>query len=150
MKDIMDNRFFIDSQMSSDENNYYLLIKERYNDNVPHVKQLKKEVAELKRGIKILIGEPTHQSIAMQLVNDLLKKHLEYKQEAFLNEERLEYITNHEKILRIQGEAENDLSDVIEVEEIYNEEDNMATLKRLMPTFNIELEREHRSNLKKT
>lgn len=145
MNDIFENRFFLESERVDDVHKHYLLIKEHYKANISHVKQLKKEVADLKRGIKKLIGEPTHTSIAMQLVNDLLKKHLEYKHENLVAEERLEYITYIEKRIDFQA---NDEDDFIDVDEVYNEEVNMANLKRILPTFNIEAERSFRLHLR--
>jgi len=148
MNDIFENRFFLESEMVDDVHKHYLLVKEHYEANTSHVKQLKKEVADLKRGIKKLIGEPTHTAIAMQLINDLLKKHLEYKHENLVAEERLEYITYIEKRIDFESDEDDFEDDFIDFVDVYDDEINMADLKRLMPTFDIEAERSFRLHLR--
>jgi hypothetical protein len=81
----------------------------------------------------------------MQLINDLLKKHLEYKHENLVAEERLEYITYIEKRIDFQANDEDDFIDFVDV---YDDEINIADLKRLMPTFDIEAERSFRLHLR--
>ena len=101
------NEYHIESQyVEMSMLKYQLTIFDSYEVNIEYLKDLKKEIAKLKKGIKELIAGDTHPSIAMNLINDLIKKDRELQLETEKQNQREQFLEYRRFLSNMGGGSE--------------------------------------------